>query len=76
MCNKAEYDRKEIELNGLDWNQLVAKNYDKSFNELSLKKPFLIHSVYSAYHLYPVRIKENRKGITQKGIFNNISSRW
>ena len=48
----------------------IANIYDKSLDEISIKKPFLAPSVYSAYHLYPVRVKENKKGFTQKDIFN------
>ena len=53
----------------------IAETYNKNLGGISLKKPFQVASVYSSYHLYPVRIKENRKGITQKDIFNIFKKR-
>ena len=47
----------------------IANIYDKSLDEISIKKPFLAPSVYSAYHLYPVRVKENKKGSNSKKYF-------
>ena len=48
----------------------IASIYDREFNGLAIEKPYQSKTVYSSYHLYPVRIKENLKGQTQKEIYS------
>jgi len=48
----------------------IAKIYDKELDKISIKKPFQSPTNYSSFHLYPIRIKENFKGLTQKKIYN------
>ena len=48
----------------------IANIYDREFNGLAIEKPYQSKTVYSSYHLYPVRIKENLKGQTQKEIYS------
>jgi UDP-4-amino-4,6-dideoxy-N-acetyl-beta-L-altrosamine transaminase len=56
----------------------IASIYDKEFNGLAVEIPYQSKTIYSSYHLYPVRIKETLKGRTQKEIYsilrkNNIA---
>ena len=48
----------------------IAKIYDKELDKISIKKPFQSTTNYSSFHLYPIRVKENFKGLTQKKIYN------
>ena len=48
----------------------IANIYDREFNSLAIEKPYQSKTVYSSYHLYPIRIKENLKGQTQKEIYS------
>ena len=48
----------------------IAKIYDTELDIISIKKPFQSPTNYSSYHLYPIRVKENTKGQTQKKVYN------
>jgi UDP-4-amino-4,6-dideoxy-N-acetyl-beta-L-altrosamine transaminase len=48
----------------------IAKIYDTELDTISITKPFQSPINYSSYHLYPIRVKENAKGQTQKKVYN------
>ena len=48
----------------------IAKIYDMELDTISIQKPFQSPTNYSSYHLYPIRVKENTKGQTQKKVYN------
>ena len=67
------------QLNRLDDNiksrHKIAKIYDREFKDLAIEKPYQSKTVYSSYHLYPIRVKENLKGQTQKEIYSILRRR-
>jgi len=48
---------------------LIAQRYDKELSGLSIETPWQDPDNYSAYHLYPVRIKHNSSNITQRQVY-------
>ena len=50
----------------------IAKVYDIELRNLLIKIPQQSTGVYSSYHLYPIRIKENKKGAIQKKIYETL----
>ena len=47
----------------------IAKRYDLAFEPLSLITPFQLPGTYSSYHLYPIRINEEKSGKTQREVY-------
>ena len=50
----------------------LAKVYDRELRSLLIKTPLQSTGVYSSYHLYPIRIKENTKGTIQQKIYETL----
>ena len=50
----------------------IASNYDKEFANIEIVTPYQPKSVYSSYHLYPIRINQNLKFQVQKKIYSNL----
>lgn len=50
----------------------LAKVYDRELRSLIIKTPLQSTGVYSSYHLYPIRIKENIKGMIQQKIYETL----
>ncbi len=53
----------------------IAKVYDREFKDLPIEKPYQSKTVYSSYHLYPIRVKQNLKGQTQKEVYSILRTR-
>jgi UDP-4-amino-4,6-dideoxy-N-acetyl-beta-L-altrosamine transaminase len=47
----------------------IALRYDNELAGLSIQTPWQHPDNYSAYHLYPIRIKQNEKGTTQRQLY-------
>ncbi len=54
---------------------LIAQTYNEEFQHLDVQIPWQHPDTYSAFHLYPVRIKKNKKGLTQREVFEVFHSR-
>jgi UDP-4-amino-4,6-dideoxy-N-acetyl-beta-L-altrosamine transaminase len=50
----------------------IAEFYNSELNELDIQLPFQSTKSYSSYHLYPIRIKNDSKSITQKQIYDAL----
>jgi UDP-4-amino-4,6-dideoxy-N-acetyl-beta-L-altrosamine transaminase len=49
---------------------LIAKRYDNELTDLPIQTPWQQAGTYSAYHLYPIRIKVNECRKTQRQIYD------
>ena len=47
----------------------IAHRYDDELSGLLIKTPFQDPNSYSSYHLYPICIKQNEIGVTQRGVY-------
>jgi UDP-4-amino-4,6-dideoxy-N-acetyl-beta-L-altrosamine transaminase len=52
--------------------QLIAKRYDELLSDFWLKTPWQAPEVFSAFHLYVVRIKRDEVDIRQKDVFERL----
>jgi UDP-4-amino-4,6-dideoxy-N-acetyl-beta-L-altrosamine transaminase len=50
----------------------IAEFYNSELNDLNIQLPFQSPKSYSSYHLYPIRIKNDSKSITQKQIYDAL----
>ena len=50
----------------------VAQRYDNELSGFPIQTPYQHRDNYSAYHLYPVRIKSNPRGITQRQVYDAL----
>lgn len=50
----------------------IALQYDKLFSDLPFKTPKIIDGVYSSFHLYVVRIEQEKINKTHKEIFESL----
>jgi UDP-4-amino-4,6-dideoxy-N-acetyl-beta-L-altrosamine transaminase len=50
----------------------IAEFYNSELNDLNIQLPFQSPKSYSSYHLYPIRIKNDSKSITQKKIYDAL----
>jgi dTDP-4-amino-4,6-dideoxygalactose transaminase len=48
----------------------IAQRYDKELAGLPIQTPWQHPDNYSAYHLYPIRIKENERDATQRQVYD------
>lgn len=48
----------------------IAKRYDNELAGLNIQIPWQQPYSYSAYHLYPIRIKPNNRGVTQRQVYD------
>jgi UDP-4-amino-4,6-dideoxy-N-acetyl-beta-L-altrosamine transaminase len=48
----------------------IARRYDNELDGLPIQIPWQHPDNYSAYHLYPVRIKQNEGGTTQRQVYD------
>jgi UDP-4-amino-4,6-dideoxy-N-acetyl-beta-L-altrosamine transaminase len=48
----------------------IAQRYDSELAGLPIQIPWQHPDTYSAYHLYPIRIKQNESGTTQRQVYN------
>lgn len=47
----------------------IAKRYDDNLAGLPIQLPLQSADTYSAYHLYPILIKPNREGVSQRQVY-------
>jgi UDP-4-amino-4,6-dideoxy-N-acetyl-beta-L-altrosamine transaminase len=52
----------------------IALRYDNELSGLSIQTPWQHPDNYSAYHLYPIGIKKNKKGITQRQVYDALDA--
>ena len=52
----------------------IAERYDNEFIDLPLVCPWQHADCYSAFHLYPIRIKQGESKITQLELYNRMES--
>ena len=50
----------------------IAKRYDNELAGLPIQTPWQCHENYSAYHLYPILIKPNQSGISQRLVYDAL----
>jgi len=50
--------------------QRIAHRYDNELAGLPIQTPWQHRDNYSAYHLYPIRIKQNKSGTTQQQVYD------
>ena len=50
----------------------IAKIYDNEFKTLPITTPWQSDEIYSSYHLYPIRIKNNQDNKSQKNIYHEL----
>jgi UDP-4-amino-4,6-dideoxy-N-acetyl-beta-L-altrosamine transaminase len=48
----------------------IAHRYDNELVSLPIQPPWQHPDTYSAYHLYPIRIKQNESGTTQRQVYD------
>ena len=54
----------------VDCRQKIAKRYDLELKSLPITTPYQADGNHSSYHLYPIRIREDDNGKTQREIFD------
>lgn len=52
----------------------IAQRYDHELPALPIQIPWQHSDAHSAYHLYPVRIKQNERGITQREVYDALQA--
>jgi UDP-4-amino-4,6-dideoxy-N-acetyl-beta-L-altrosamine transaminase len=52
----------------------IAHLYDRELAGLPLQTPWQHPDTYSAYHLYPIRIKRAESGVTQRQVYDAMQS--
>jgi len=50
----------------------IAQRYDNELAGLPIQTPWQQPDNYSAYHLYPIRIKQNERGTTQRHVYDAL----
>jgi UDP-4-amino-4,6-dideoxy-N-acetyl-beta-L-altrosamine transaminase len=50
----------------------IAEFYNSEFSTLNIQLPFQSPNIYSSYHLYPIRIRNNLTSQTQKQIYDAL----
>jgi UDP-4-amino-4,6-dideoxy-N-acetyl-beta-L-altrosamine transaminase len=50
----------------------IAQRYDHELSDLPIQKPWQHSDSYSAYHLYPIRIQKNARGLTQRQVYDAL----
>jgi UDP-4-amino-4,6-dideoxy-N-acetyl-beta-L-altrosamine transaminase len=53
---------------------IIAERYDNALIDLPLVSPWQHEECYSAYHLYPIRIKQGESKITQLELYNKMQA--
>lgn len=54
--------------------QEIARRYDEAFANLPVITPWQHPEVYSSYHLYPIRIREDLCGKTQRQVYDALDN--
>jgi len=49
---------------------IIAQRYDTELRGLPIKRPVQSQDVYSAYHLYPIRISLGKKSLSQRQVYD------
>jgi UDP-4-amino-4,6-dideoxy-N-acetyl-beta-L-altrosamine transaminase len=49
---------------------IIAQRYDTELRGLSIKRPVQSQDVYSAYHLYPIRISLEKTSLSQRQVYD------
>ena len=52
----------------------IANDYDNTLNDLPIVVPWQHPDSYSAYHLYPVCIKQNKQPVTQRKVYDALQA--
>jgi len=52
----------------------IAQCYDEAFKNLPVTSPWQHPASYSSYHLYPIRIKQDERGISQRQVYQHLWS--
>jgi UDP-4-amino-4,6-dideoxy-N-acetyl-beta-L-altrosamine transaminase len=50
----------------------IAKRYDNEFKDLPITLPWQHPDSWSSYHLYPIRIKQNKSNTTQRQAYDTM----
>jgi len=50
----------------------IAEYYNSKLRKFPITLPFQAQNTYSSYHLYPIRVKKNLTGKSQKKIYNSL----
>jgi dTDP-4-amino-4,6-dideoxygalactose transaminase len=50
----------------------IARRYDEAFGDLPVTTPWQSPLNYSAYHLYVIRLRQNRTGRTHREVFDGL----
>jgi UDP-4-amino-4,6-dideoxy-N-acetyl-beta-L-altrosamine transaminase len=53
---------------------VMAKRYDNELAELPIQTPWQHPDNYSAYHLYPIRIKQGKSTATQRQVYDALQA--
>ncbi len=53
---------------------VMAKRYDNELPELPIQTPWQHPDNYSAYHLYPIRIKQGKSTATQRQVYDALQA--
>ena len=48
----------------------IAKNYYKSLADLGIQLPYQDPNTFSSFHLFPIRVSQNKGGVSQKKMYN------
>ena len=54
----------------------IAEYYNSKLKKLPITLPFQAKNTYSSYHLYPIRVKKNLTGKSQKEIYNSLLKKF
>ena len=49
---------------------IIAQRYDTELSSLPIKRPLQSKGVYSAYHLYPIRISIEKTSLNQRQVYD------
>lgn len=52
----------------------IAQRYDNEFGGLPIETPWQHPDNYSAYHLYPIRIKQGKSATTQRQVYDALQA--
>lgn len=52
----------------------IAQRYNHELSGLPIQTPWQHPDTYSAYHLYPVRIQQNARGVTQRQVYDALQA--
>ena len=54
--------------------QRIAKRYDVDLGSLPIQLPWQSPDGFSSYHLYPIRVRQDVSGLTQRQLYNKLQA--